>query len=80
MNGNVIATLSGTALQSGAFTGLPVNAQYQVYELPTTDNPAAGTQISAIAANHRSQPTVATVPAAGPNATTAQTPGRRPSR
>ena len=69
MNGNVIATLSGTALQSGAFTGLPVNAQYQIYELPTTDNPAAGTQISAIAANHRSQPTVATVPAAGPNAT-----------
>ena len=69
MNGNVIATLPGSALQSGAFTGLPVNAQYQVYELPTTENPAAGTPITNVVAANRSQPTVVNVPAVGANAT-----------
>ena len=69
MNGNVIATLPGSALQSGAFTGLPVNAQYQVYELTTAQNPAAGTPITSVVASDRSQPTVVNVPAVGANAT-----------
>lgn len=70
MSGNVIATLPGATLQSGAFTGLPVNAQYQVFELPSSENPAAGTSITSIAGMNRSQPTIATIPAVGPNAST----------
>lgn len=70
MSGNVIATLPGATLQTGAFTGLPVNAQYQVYELPTSENPAAGTPITSIPGMNRSQPTTATIPAVGPNAST----------
>ena len=70
MSGNVIATLPGAALQTGAFTGLPVNAQYQVYEFPSTDTLVAGTPITSLAAGHLSQPTTATIPAVGPNAST----------
>ena len=79
MNGNVIATLPGTALQSGAFTGLPVNAQYQVYELTTAQNPAAGTPITSVVASDRSQPTVVNVPAVGANATGRYRCGKRRS-
>jgi len=65
MSGNVIATLPGSALQSGAFTGLPVNAQYQVYELTTGQSAAVGTPIASVVASDRSQPTVVNVPAVG---------------
>ncbi|MGP1350004.1 MAG: N-acetylmuramoyl-L-alanine amidase family protein [Stomatobaculum sp.] len=72
-DGKVLAVRTGAELQSGAFTGLGVGAQYYVYELPWSENPAPGGNLltggsaSYVDPNRRSQPGMAVVPALGGN-------------
>lgn len=66
-DGKVIAVKTGTALQSGGFTGLPICEQYFVYELEVHQNPAQTSSILTLDPDMRSQPALAVVPALGNN-------------
>lgn len=65
--GNIIAVQSGSALQNGAFTGLPVCEQYFVYELEEHQDTWNLDNIQAVDPDKRSQPALAVVPALGNN-------------
>lgn len=67
LNGNVVATMTGLALSTGSFTGLRPGQPYHIYELASDQNPAAGTNISAVPANKKGPEALAVIPATQPN-------------
>ena len=69
LNGNVVATMTGLALSTGSFTGLRPGQPYHIYELASDQNPAAGTNISAVPANKKGPEALAVIPATQPNLT-----------
>ena len=68
-DGNVVATMTGLALSTGSFTGLRPGQPYHIYELASDQNPAAGTNISAVPANKKGPEALAVIPATQPNLT-----------